>query len=133
VIGLLRSDATRFVIVASPRGDTIAEAVWFAGQLTDQGVTRVAGVVNRVHPAFGDGSAADAHARGAAAVAAGDDDAGALWTNLAELRALRDGELVELAAFTGLFADAPWVEVPQLASDVHDRAGLAHVGRHLFP
>jgi len=24
------------------------------------------------------------------------------------------------------------VEVPQLAADVHDRAGLEHVGRHLF-
>lgn len=131
VTGLLRSEVTRFVIVASPRRDTITEAVWFAAQLAAQGIEQLAGVVNRVHPAFGDGTAADASAQ--AAEATGDDDAVALWTNLAELRAVREGELGELAAFTDLFADAPCMEVPQLAADVHDRAGLEHVARHLFP
>ena len=33
VIGLLRSDATRYVVVASPHRDTVDEAAWFAGQL----------------------------------------------------------------------------------------------------
>ena len=67
VIALLRSDATRYVIVASPHRDTVSEAVWFAAQLTDQGVTRLAGVANRVHPRFGPGTATDAmvHADGA--------------------------------------------------------------------
>ena len=50
VIGLLRSDATRYVVVASPHRDTVTEAAWFAEQLTAQGIERVAGVANRVHP-----------------------------------------------------------------------------------
>jgi anion-transporting ArsA/GET3 family ATPase len=132
VIGLLRSESTRFVVVASPRLETITEAVWFAGQLVEQGIDQIAGVVNRVHPTFGEGSSADAAARAAAAVDAGDADAEALWANLAELRAIREGEFDELATFTRIFGDRPCVEVPQLAADVHDRAGLAHVGRHLF-
>ena len=132
VIGLLRSDATRFVIVASPRRETVTEAVWFAEQLAEQGITQTAGVVNRVHPAFGDGTAGEASAHAATATAAGDDAGSALWANLAELRGIREGEFGELAAFTALFADAPCVEVPQLAADVHDRAGLEHVGHHLF-
>ena len=132
VTGVLRSESTRFVIVASPRRETVTEAVWFAEQLVGQGITNIAGVLNRVHPAFGDGTAADAATSAAAAAEAGDDSARTLWENLAELRARREGELGELAAFTALFADAPCVAVPQLAADVHDRAGLEHVGQHLF-
>jgi anion-transporting ArsA/GET3 family ATPase len=132
VIGLLRSDATRFVVVASPRRETIAEAVWFTGQLGEQGIGQIAGVVNRVDPGLGHGSSADASARAASAVAAGDTAAAALWSNLAELRAVREGEFVELATFTDHFGDRGCVEVPLLAADVHDRAGLAHVGRYLF-
>src|SRR5215203_1197173 len=55
VIELLRSDDTRYVIVASPHRDTVTEAVWFAQQIADHGITRLAGVANRVHPSFGDG------------------------------------------------------------------------------
>jgi anion-transporting ArsA/GET3 family ATPase len=132
VIQLLRSDVTRFVVVASPRRETIAEAVWFTGQLADQGIGQIAGVVNRVHPAFGDGPSSDAAARADAAAAAGDTDAAALWGNLAELRAIREGAFAELSTFTQLFDDRRCVEVPQLAADVHDRAGLARVGRYLF-
>jgi anion-transporting ArsA/GET3 family ATPase len=130
VIDLLRSASTRFVVVASPHHETVTEAVWFAEQLGRQGIVNVAGVVNKVHPAFGDESADDAVERAGAAGA--DMPAAALWRNLAELRAIRERELAELEVFTELFGDAPWVEVPQLAGDVHDRAGLAHVGRHLF-
>lgn len=132
VIALLRSDVTRFVIVASPQRETVDEAAWFDAQLDAKGITGVAGVANRVQPAFGDGTAKAAAGHAAAAAAAGDDDAAVLWGNLAELRALREAELAELAAFRARFADGTWVEVPLLAADVHDRAGLAHVGRHLF-
>jgi len=100
--------------------------------LAGQGISNIAGVVNRVHPAFGDGTAAEAATKAAAAAEAGDESARTLWENLSELRARREGELRELAAFTALFADAPCVAVPQLAADVHDRAGLEHVGHHLF-
>ncbi len=40
VIGLLRSDATRYVVVASPHRDTVTEAVWFVDQLADKGIAQ---------------------------------------------------------------------------------------------
>jgi anion-transporting ArsA/GET3 family ATPase len=128
VIALLRAPSTVFLLVAAPRPEAVAEAVWFAGQLADQGIDHVAGVVNRVHPRFGEVSAA---AAAAAALTAGAEQQ-ALWHNLAELRERRDAELATLDDFVALFADAACVEVPQLASDVHDRDGLVHVGSHLF-
>jgi anion-transporting ArsA/GET3 family ATPase len=128
VMALLRVPSTVFLLVAAPRREAVAEAAWFAGQLTSQGIDHIAGVANRVHPQFGDGSAAAADE--AAAAATGEQRA--LWRNLAELRTRRDSELATLDEFVVLFATAVCVEVPQLASDVHDRDGLVHVGRHLF-
>ena len=85
---LLRSDATRYVIVASPHRDTVTEAVWFAAQLADQGIDPLAGVANRVHPPFGPGTAADAPCAATPPATAG--DVAALWRNVAELRALAE-------------------------------------------
>ena len=82
VIALLRVPSTMFLLVAAPRREAVAEAAWFAGQLADQGIDHVAGVANRVHPQFGEGSAAVAAAAAAASRAA----PRALWHNLAELR-----------------------------------------------
>jgi anion-transporting ArsA/GET3 family ATPase len=129
VMALLRSDATRYVIVASPHRDTVTEAVWFAGKLAEQGIANVAGVANRVHPRFGDASAADAARR---AAAASDPDIAALWRNLAELRALAAAARTELAPLVALLRGGPLAEVPLLAGDVHDLAALDEVRRHLF-
>ncbi|MET0324957.1 MAG: ArsA-related P-loop ATPase [Ilumatobacteraceae bacterium] len=128
VMVLLRSDATRYVIVASPHRDTVSEAVWFAAQLADQGVTRLAGVANRVHPPFGPGSAAEAMAR--AAVAHG--DVAALWRNVAELRALAEAAGAELAPFVAMLGGGPLATVPLLGGDVHDLDGLGEIRGHLF-
>ena len=129
VMRLLRSDATRYVIVASPHRDTVTEAVWFVGQLDAQGIERIAGIANRVHPSFGPGTAADAAAR---AVAAGTAAVAALWRNVAELRALAEAARDELRPFTELLGDAPVAEVPLLSGDVHDLDGLGEIRRHLF-
>jgi len=131
IVALLRSDRTRFVVVTAPRHEAVTEAVWFAAQLADQGVERagVAGVVNRLHPAFGAGTAADARV---AAGGAADDRLRALWCNLAELREAREAELAQVATFTEHFDGQGVVEIPLLAGDVHDRDGLAHVGHYLF-
>ncbi|MEL7207275.1 MAG: ArsA-related P-loop ATPase, partial [Actinomycetota bacterium] len=53
VDALLEADGTHFVLVASPRRDTIAEAVFFAEQLRTAEVPISALVVNRMHPRFG--------------------------------------------------------------------------------
>jgi anion-transporting ArsA/GET3 family ATPase len=130
VIGLLRSDITRYVVVASPHRDTVTEAVWFAGKLAEQGIDTVAGVANRVPPTFGSGSAKQAASAAAAAAKAGRDDEAALWTNLAELRALADAAADELAPLAELLG--PLADVPLLPGDVHDLDGLGELRRHMF-
>lgn len=141
VVGLLRSDVTRYVVVASPRQETLAEAVWFAGQLREQGIERVTGVVNRVHPAFGAGTAADAAAHFAALDGAGKADgveaaetagARALWHNLVELRTIAEAERAELEPFAALLSSAGLGDVPLLAGDVHDLTSLEEIRGHLF-
>jgi anion-transporting ArsA/GET3 family ATPase len=129
VMALLRSSATRYVIVASPHRDTVTEAVWFAGKLAEHGIPRVAGVANRVYPGFGRGTAADAARR---AAGAGNGDVAALWRNVAELRALAEAARTELAPFVALLDGAPLAEVPLLSGDVHDLAGLDEIRGHLF-
>jgi anion-transporting ArsA/GET3 family ATPase len=128
VIALLRSDETRYVIVASPHRDTVTEAVWFAGKIAEHGITRVAGVANRVHPPFGAGTAQEA--RAAADAAAG--DVAALWRNVADLRDLAEAALDELAPFAVLLGDGPLATVPLLAGDVHDLDGLDEIRGHVF-
>ena len=130
VIGLLRSDVTRYVIVASPHRDTVTEAVWFAGKLAEQGIDQVAGVANRVHPSFGPGSAEAASAAADAAAAEGRAELAALWRNLAELRTLAGAAAAELAPLTELLG--PLADVPLLPGDVHDLEGLGEIRRHLF-
>jgi hypothetical protein len=132
VSGLLRSDATRYVIVCSPHRDTVAEAAWFARQLSGQGIDRFAGIANRVHPSFGPGSAADAAAREQAVTGEGRAGEAALWRNLAELRAFAEADRAELGPFTELLGSSPFAEVPLLAGDVHDLAGLVEIREHVF-
>ena len=128
VVTLLRLPTTVFLLVAAPRREAVAEAVWFAGQLAEQGIDNIAGVANRVYPPFGAGTAADAEQ----AAAQSADEQRPLWDNLAELRRRRESEVRTLDDFVSLFGGAACAEVPQLASDVHDTDGLSHVGRHLI-
>ncbi len=53
---LLAADGTAFVLVASPRRDTVEEAHFFAERLGEAGIAVRGLVVNRVHPAFGLGA-----------------------------------------------------------------------------
>src|SRR3546814_15509001 len=57
VVGLLSDDDTAFVLVVSPRRDTIAEARYFAEKLGEADISVRALIVNRMHPSFGDGLA----------------------------------------------------------------------------
>jgi anion-transporting ArsA/GET3 family ATPase len=132
VVALIRAPETSFVVVASPRHDTVTEAVWFAGQLRGQGIDVAAAVVNRAHPAFGEGTAADAADAARAAAAAGDDTLAALWRNVAELRTVRERELRELEPLAALTGRDRVVVLPLLDRDVHDLAGLRTIATHLF-
>jgi anion-transporting ArsA/GET3 family ATPase len=129
---LLREETTKFVLVASPQHDTVVEAVWFAEQLVAHEFVVSAAVVNRVQPSFGDGTVADAVTRSFTATERGDHDAAALWANLAELRIMANAHRGELAPLRAAIGVDAMVEVPQLATDVHDLEALEAIAQHLF-
>ena len=131
VQALLGSSTTAFVLVASPRADTVGEATHFARRLEEQGLTVRALVVNRMHPPFGGMAAADARSRAGKAGGPG-RPLGALWGNLADFRAVAEREEETVAGLAARVAPAPVVRVPLLDDDVHDLEGLALVGRHLL-
>jgi anion-transporting ArsA/GET3 family ATPase len=130
VQALLGDDATAFILVTSPRADTVAEATFFASKLEESGISVAALILNRMHPRFGTGRPDADRAR--ARTYAG-TDLGSLYGNLADLRAMADGEEEALAGLSVRVSPAPVVRVPFLADDVHDLDSLAHITTHLFP
>lgn len=123
VVALLRADGTAFVVIASPRHDTITEAVWFAEQLAAQDVPLRAAIVNRLVPDFG--VIADD-------VEGESGDLAALIENHAELRTIRDAELASLQPLLDLAIDAPVALLPLLDRDVHDLDALDRIRAELF-
>jgi hypothetical protein len=147
VTELIRASETAFVIVSSPHHDTISESVWFAEQLVEQGVGGDGTgadlvVVNRMHPAFGQGSSADAVASadaiGSGAVTAGlsgpdhQDAMERLWANVAELRAARERELAVISQVGSIAGWDRVITLPLLDRDIHDLAGLGQIAGHLL-
>jgi anion-transporting ArsA/GET3 family ATPase len=131
VTALLADEATAFVLVASPRSDTVAEAGFFAAKLAESGLTVRALVVNRMHPRFLAGTAAGAAARRRAETLAG-TALGDHYANAADFAEVAEAEEAHLADLAAGVAPAPVVRVPMLAGDVHDLSGLAVVGEYLF-
>ena len=125
VLALLRSDVTHYVLVASPRGDTIDEASYFAERLRAAGLTVDALIVNRSTPTFGELPPRRPRSPAAAA----------LFDNLAELHAAAELERRHLGGLLddlGLDPDEATVWVPLLAGDVHDLDGLGTIRSLLF-
>jgi anion-transporting ArsA/GET3 family ATPase len=129
VQALLTADETAYVLVASPRSDTVAEAAYFARKLAQTHLPVEAVIVNRMHPRFGEGRAEADRAR--AETLAG-SALGALYANLADFRQMADQEEAELAGLGEQVSPAPLLRVPFLADDVHDLGTLAEIGSHLF-
>jgi anion-transporting ArsA/GET3 family ATPase len=121
VIELLHGPDTRFVLVASPRADTIDEARFFASRLGDKQLSVAAVVVNRATPDFGKPSGR----RPANA------DKAALYDNQAELHTRSMGEHEDVAPLVADTSLEP-VWVPLLPADVHDLAGLDTIRSLLF-
>jgi len=129
VQSLLSSDETAYVLVASPRADTVEEAAYFARKLAQTHLPVEALIVNRMHPRFGEGRGDADRAR--AETLAG-SAIGSLYANLADFRQMADEEEGELAGLAEQVAPAPVVRVPFLADDVHDLGTLTEIGSHLF-
>jgi anion-transporting ArsA/GET3 family ATPase len=137
---LLAAPGTAFVLVASPRRDTVTEAHFFADRLAEAGIAVEALVVNRVHPSFlpagGPGrtvTEAAAFATAARAETLSGTAAGALYRNLADFQAVASREQAHLSGLAETVAPAPVVWVPFLRSDVHDLGGMAELASHMFP
>jgi anion-transporting ArsA/GET3 family ATPase len=121
VIELLHGQSTRFVLVASPRIDTIDEARFFAGKLVDKDLGVAAIIVNRATPDFG----APTGKRPTRAAEA------ALYDNQAELHELAVGEREHIGPLVADTGRRPtWV--PLLPGDVHDLDALDTIRSLLF-
>lgn len=132
---LLRQDDTSFVLVASPKADTVAEADYFAVELAGHGIDVRALVVNRMQPAF---SAADGSiAAGAAALRARAEslEGTALadhYHALADARQLAAGEESHLSGLAERVAPAPVVRVPVQPVEVTNLGHLTALGDVMF-
>lgn len=126
---LVQSD-TAFVLVASPRPDSVDEAVHFAGKLAESDMSVTALVVNKVQPRF-----ADKRQLGELAALNGLEPGSALAQLVDNLEGYTAASDREEAAFADLVAKvdpAPVFRVPLLNSDVHDLVGLTSIADLLF-
>ncbi len=129
---LLTQPGTAFVLVASPRPDSVDEAVHFAAKLADADMSVTALIVNRVQPRFIDeprlGRLAEQAER-----ATGDTAAlRVLIDNLAGYEAASDRDEQVYGDLVARVAPAPVSRVPLLNTDVHDLEGLRLIADLLF-
>jgi anion-transporting ArsA/GET3 family ATPase len=127
---LLEQEDTAFVLVASPRSDSVEEAVHFAGKLAESEMSVTALVVNRVQPRF----AHDDQLASLMRLEDGgpDDSLDQLIENLRGYTAASDREEQATAALVSKIAPAPVYRIPLLNSDVHDVSGLGRIADLLF-
>ena len=129
---LLRAPGTAFVVVAAPEPDALREASYFVERLGTEKMPLAGLVLNRTHPVHASLSGARAR-EGAETLEAARGDA----TTAAVLRLHADRvETAErerrvLARFTRAHPSVPIVDVPAMATDVHDLDGLRAIGELL--
>jgi len=140
---LLADPETGFVLVTSPRRDSVLEAEFFADRLRASDLTVAALVVNRVHPRFPTTTSVETlrhrgRELGERAAAADGDTAAALhrlavrYENLADYAELAERERQQLDDAAHLVGATALAFVPSLAHDVVDFAALDAVARHLL-
>ena len=121
---LLARRTTAFVLVTSPRADSVAEAGWFADKLNESGLAVEGLVVNRVYPSFGQTTALPEAPQGS--------DLAALVANLRQQQQVHEREQATLERIVTEVAPSPVVCVPLLDFDVHDVEGLSAVADYVF-
>lgn len=121
---LLHSSSTSFLLVCSPRRDTIDEALYLAGQLSASGLQATAAVVNRCHPRY--------EPLGTIAAASlGDGPLAPLVANLEQLRAIASKEDDQIARVAEALPAAAVCRVPFLDREVADLGALGEVAEYL--
>ena len=128
---LLRDPTTAFLLVTSPEPEPAREALFFAEQLRDAGMSRAGLIVNRVHS---DGLDGHTVAEVAALLAdeLGERLAARVAGNLADFDVLAQRDRATVERLSEALEDPHPILVPHLDGDVQDLAGLDFVARHLF-
>jgi anion-transporting ArsA/GET3 family ATPase len=128
----LKHPSTAFVVVATPEGAALREAAYFAGRLAADRMPLGALVVNRIHQARPVPEVPAAARRRLAA----DGADGRLLADLLELHdgleTLAEAEQRRVRELLASVPNLGVVQVPLLADDVHDLAGLRRLGDYLF-
>lgn len=140
---LLADEGTGFVLVTSPRRDSVEEAEFFAERLRSSGLSVAGLVVNRVHPQFDTATTVeDLRSRavelaGRADQTSGDERAATTrlavrYGNLADYAELGHRERAQLDDAARRVGATALAFVPSLAHDVVDFAALDAVGAHML-
>jgi anion-transporting ArsA/GET3 family ATPase len=132
---LLLEPSTAFVLITSPRRDSIDEAEFFAARLRESELAVAALIVNRVHPDFGGGRPEELRSRAGQLREHGDPAAARLaarYENLADYAELGDRERSSLGTVATQIGAATVAYVPSLPHDVVDFAALEAVAGQLF-
>ncbi len=124
---LLGDRRTAFVLVASPRADTLAEARYFLDRIRTAELDAAAVVVNRMLPTVS--TSPDRAAALAASLA--DTSAAGAAIALADLTASAAEDDARIAEVTHAAPNAILVKVPLLPDDVHDLDGLGKIAELL--
>ena len=128
---LLADRETAFLVVCGPAGEPIAEAVYFHRKLVEAELPFGGVIVNKVHTegrGSGDGELAEALASALGDRGLGDRVA----ANFADYRALAERDARNIERLSRELRSSTVIEVPYLAEDVHDLAGLFEINRYLF-
>jgi anion-transporting ArsA/GET3 family ATPase len=141
---LLTSNDTTFLLVTSPRNESIEEAEFFRARLAEDRMPFGGTIVNRVHElgggahagvgdGDGDGERTATSVERELAASLGDDLAGRVARNFDDHLALAAHDRASIDRLRReLDAREPLIVVPDMAADVHDLEGLAQVVEHLF-
>jgi anion-transporting ArsA/GET3 family ATPase len=128
---LLKSQDSKYVVVASAHHDTIREAIFFTDELARVGTPVTGLIINRLQPKFGKGSASASITAARKADREGDADLAALHRNMAHLRHIVQAEEATLKPLLDAVGSALVVKLDQRAQDVHDLIAIADLGRDL--
>jgi anion-transporting ArsA/GET3 family ATPase len=129
---LLRSPGTRFLVVAAPEPDALREAAYFVERLDSEHMPLGGLILNRTHPVLADLPAG--RARDFADLV-DKEGTGRLAAAVLRLHADRvdraEREQRLLSRFTHAHPDVALVQVPAVAGDITDLAGLREIGARL--
>ncbi|WP_029137153.1 ArsA family ATPase [Nakamurella lactea] len=123
---LLREPGTRFIVVATPEGESIREASYFADRLRAEHMPLAGLVMNRTHPLPASLSSLTVAAvdAGISAIAETDPLTAGVLAVHGKLLAINAEERRMLTRVTRAHAGLPIRQIPALPTDVHDVADL---------